>query len=321
MQPPPPPPPLPPLVPAEDARKTAILSPRQNEYFIPRNGIDREVIAADIRPYLGNDAKVRPGTYEDKRTGRVVQGYFVTAYRNLTSAMINDLKADSVKWPQERMIHSGSSRRNAETRSPVTFPTNIYHDSAISNRRDQKEAARYPTAGTSEIHPNAAAQNPYYSGSHILPYLPQSQQLSQYTWYDWPYSDQPHGQPYSVLENRPEPRDTESHELHPIWLQIKALGSVNRTYTLPVDLRNEVERHFEPGTRDWLTRRIIPSLPDDNGETTLEAVLDTVLLLVFVWLYISERYVEVAQHVGLILKSGHDQRVIFVELVARVVAR
>lgn len=39
-------------------------STRQNEYFVPRDGIDREVITADICRYLGNDALVRPGNYE-----------------------------------------------------------------------------------------------------------------------------------------------------------------------------------------------------------------------------------------------------------------
>ena len=39
-------------------------SSRQNQYFVPRDGIDREVITADICRYLGNDALVRPGTYE-----------------------------------------------------------------------------------------------------------------------------------------------------------------------------------------------------------------------------------------------------------------
>ena len=38
--------------------------PRQNEYFLPRDGIDREVITADICRYLGPDALVRPGTYD-----------------------------------------------------------------------------------------------------------------------------------------------------------------------------------------------------------------------------------------------------------------
>jgi hypothetical protein len=39
-------------------------SARTNEYFVPKDGIDREVITADICRYLGNDALVRPGTYE-----------------------------------------------------------------------------------------------------------------------------------------------------------------------------------------------------------------------------------------------------------------
>lgn len=39
-------------------------APRQNVYFVPRDGIDREVITADICRYLGNDALVRPGTYQ-----------------------------------------------------------------------------------------------------------------------------------------------------------------------------------------------------------------------------------------------------------------
>lgn len=37
---------------------------RLNGYFVSRDGIDREVITADICRYLGNDALVRPGTYE-----------------------------------------------------------------------------------------------------------------------------------------------------------------------------------------------------------------------------------------------------------------
>lgn len=40
---------------------------RQNEYFVPRDGIDREVISADVCRYLGNDALVRPGVYEVRR--------------------------------------------------------------------------------------------------------------------------------------------------------------------------------------------------------------------------------------------------------------
>ncbi|KAI8627019.1 hypothetical protein F5Y19DRAFT_487296 [Xylariaceae sp. FL1651] len=79
---------------------------RQNEYFVPRDGIDREVITADICRYLGNDALVRPGNYEHPENGQIIQGYFINAYRNLTSAMIQDLKADSARWDQERRQQS-----------------------------------------------------------------------------------------------------------------------------------------------------------------------------------------------------------------------
>lgn len=43
------------------------MSGRQNEYFIPGDGITREVIQADICRYLGNDALVRPGNHSVRR--------------------------------------------------------------------------------------------------------------------------------------------------------------------------------------------------------------------------------------------------------------
>lgn len=43
-----------------------------NEYFVPRDGIDREVISADICRYLGNDALVRPGHYEVRSWTRIL---------------------------------------------------------------------------------------------------------------------------------------------------------------------------------------------------------------------------------------------------------
>ncbi|KAF5227593.1 hypothetical protein FANTH_14728 [Fusarium anthophilum] len=74
---------------------------RQNEYFLPRDGIAREVIAADICRYLGNDVLVRSGHYENPQNGQVVPGYYITAYRNMTAAMIENMKADSAQWEQE----------------------------------------------------------------------------------------------------------------------------------------------------------------------------------------------------------------------------
>jgi hypothetical protein len=36
-------------------------------WFVPKDGINRQVISADIQKYLGNDATVRPG--KDKEVG------------------------------------------------------------------------------------------------------------------------------------------------------------------------------------------------------------------------------------------------------------
>ncbi len=37
---------------------------RKNQYFVPGEGITREVITADICKYLDNDATVKPGSYQ-----------------------------------------------------------------------------------------------------------------------------------------------------------------------------------------------------------------------------------------------------------------
>lgn len=39
---------------------------RKNQYFVPGEGIAREVITADICKYLDNDATVRPFNYQVK---------------------------------------------------------------------------------------------------------------------------------------------------------------------------------------------------------------------------------------------------------------
>jgi len=73
---------------------------RANQWFVPGDGIAREVITADIQRYLGPDALVRPGVGTGEYQGQ--SGYWITAYRTLTSPMIQDLKMDSQRWQQER---------------------------------------------------------------------------------------------------------------------------------------------------------------------------------------------------------------------------
>ncbi|XPS68838.1 hypothetical protein M3J09_001118 [Ascochyta lentis] len=78
---------------------------RANQWFVLGDGIAREVITADIQRYLGPDALVRPGTGTGEYQGQ--PGYWITAYRTLTSQMIQDLKMDSQRWQQERQPGEG----------------------------------------------------------------------------------------------------------------------------------------------------------------------------------------------------------------------
>ncbi|KAK7946129.1 uncharacterized protein PG986_010450 [Apiospora aurea] len=164
--------------PGRSAQPPPASSNRQNEYFVPRDGIDREVITADICRYLGNDALVRPGVYESPQTGQVVQGYFITAYRNLTTAMIEDLKADSARWDQERRQQTarnpvGVQYRNSDTHQSRQYygPTegaNQYSDASRDNY--DAGAPRYPGTGSAGY--NGASSNSGYPGSS--PYAGQS---------------------------------------------------------------------------------------------------------------------------------------------------
>ncbi|KAK3996313.1 hypothetical protein QBC44DRAFT_365865 [Cladorrhinum sp. PSN332] len=138
---------------------------RQNEYFVPRDGIDREVITSDICRYLGNDALVRPGTYESP-DGRVTQGYFITAYRNLTSAMIQDLKADSARWEQERRASSRNAAPGAggSREQPRGGPSD--YSSWKNRQREQQEydSAYAPSAMDIDYNPAPPQPtNPHYN--------------------------------------------------------------------------------------------------------------------------------------------------------------
>lgn len=138
-------------------------SARQNEYFVPRDGIDREVITSDICRYLGNDALVRPGTYESA-DGRVTQGYYITAYRNLTSPMIQDLKADSARWEQERRAASRSSGGGAGGSREQARGQDYNAWKNLQREREFAEA-QYPSAMDVDFAPPPGPTGtPVYSG-------------------------------------------------------------------------------------------------------------------------------------------------------------
>ncbi|KAI0140509.1 hypothetical protein GGR57DRAFT_496066 [Xylariaceae sp. FL1272] len=115
---------------------------RQNEYFVPRDGIDREVITADICRYLGNDALVRPGNYE---------------------AMIQDLKADSARWDQER--RQQSANRNSAGGGTIAL-SGVYVRSSNSppvayRNSDIHQSRQYYGPTEAGMPPTAAGGDPY----------------------------------------------------------------------------------------------------------------------------------------------------------------
>lgn len=164
-----------------DQRRNAPSSQnRSNEYFVPKDGIDREVITADICRYLGNDALVRPGTYENPVTKLTQQGYYVTAYRNLTSAMIADLKADSQRWEQERraansragytqsQTHESRQQWGPSGESNPNYPSGVNFQSGY----DQFPKSSYPQAslggyGQPISTPYMPQENHYIAGSNM----------------------------------------------------------------------------------------------------------------------------------------------------------
>jgi hypothetical protein len=164
------------------SRSTAQTSIRTNEYFVPRDGIDREVITADICRYLGNDALVRPGSYEDPQTREVKPGYFITAYRNLTTAMIADLKADSDRWEAERRATSSQSRGgqslNAEYRSSATHQTRQYYGPS-AEAAPQVNTPLSHSSGPSSVTMGGTQQQEVYGPSAGYPQS-YSQQGSSY---------------------------------------------------------------------------------------------------------------------------------------------
>jgi hypothetical protein len=141
---------------------------RHNEYFLEREGISREVIQADICRYLGNDALVRTGTHQGR------QGYFIRAYRNLTSEMITDLKTDSTRWETE------ATRRELQG-----FPRGRYVQELNILPNSNIVLASYDSSAIHESRQlSGPTSHPVYSG----PPQQQQQQLQQQQQYGDTYS-------------------------------------------------------------------------------------------------------------------------------------
>ncbi|KAJ5104542.1 hypothetical protein NUU61_001889 [Penicillium alfredii] len=160
------------------------MTGRQNEYFIPGDGISREVIQADICRYLGNDALVRPGSHGGR------PGFFIRAYRNLTSEMIADLKADSARWEAD-----------VSRRADLGYPRGSYIQDVNISHAPNTISANYATSDIHEVRQqqgpspttfSAAPAQPYmdpysqspYSGSQNAPYTNPSSYTSSHSPYN-----------------------------------------------------------------------------------------------------------------------------------------
>ncbi|GLI79370.1 hypothetical protein PoHVEF18_007701 [Penicillium ochrochloron] len=123
------------------------MTGRQNEYFIPGDGISREVIQADICRYLGNDALGR-------------QGFFIRAYRNLTSEMIADLKADSARWEAD-----------VSRRADLGYPRGSYIQDVNPSHAPNTVSANYATSAIHEVRQQQGPSPTTYSAAPAQPYM------------------------------------------------------------------------------------------------------------------------------------------------------
>ncbi|TVY48037.1 hypothetical protein LOCC1_G003130 [Lachnellula occidentalis] len=154
-----------------DRRAAAAASARTNEYFVPRDGIDREVITADICRYLGNDAL-------NPQTRQIQQGYFITAYRNLTTAMIADLKADSDRWEAERRSTQSrgqpsngipSRESDVEYRASTTHQSRQYYGPTEAAATGMSTPGYAPSAPSGGAAQQGVYDQGYPSGSYAPP--------------------------------------------------------------------------------------------------------------------------------------------------------
>lgn len=150
---------------------------RANQWFVPGDGIAREVITADIQRYLGPDALVRPGVGTGEYQGQ--PGYWITAYRTLTSQMIQDLKMDSQRWQQERQpgeagrgvayqdSRTHAARQHWGPSKPFDHPTEPYQEQSTRQPapRTAYSSSSYGSGGDSS-HYTTTPTTAYGSSSH-----------------------------------------------------------------------------------------------------------------------------------------------------------
>ncbi|RPB05043.1 hypothetical protein L873DRAFT_1663413 [Choiromyces venosus 120613-1] len=141
-------------------------------FFVPGDGIKRQVIQTDLPRYLGNNAYSRPG----KNQG--VDGFWYTAYRPLTDAQIQSLKVDSQRWSNERelMSHRHPGRDLPGYERSATFRDSL-RTNPEGNNPEQQYSYPPPQGSTSAstsfhyggtapgYHPSSSTYNPQQAPS------------------------------------------------------------------------------------------------------------------------------------------------------------
>ncbi|KAI9726946.1 MAG: hypothetical protein M1828_000294 [Chrysothrix sp. TS-e1954] len=183
-------------------------SGRRNQYFVPGEGIRREVMSADICKYLDNDATVKPGTYQGR------EGYMLYAYRNLTSAMLEDIRRDSAGWHHEQQQ---SSSRRTTTRRDLN-PVQEYEKSKTYHHRHNEAGTPSPVTD----YPSRPAPAPDY---HRQGYYQEPQYAAPQAPRDGfaPTTGQP-GYPggYAPAQSLQDPRSPPQHEYPGYQAEVQA---------------------------------------------------------------------------------------------------
>lgn len=198
---------------------------RSNQWFVLGDGIAREVITADIQRYLGPDALVKPGLGTGEHEGR--PGYWITAYRTLTSQMIQDLKSDSQRWQQERENRAGRGVAYQDSQTHASRqhwgPSETFAQPTQPARSSQHQSAtHYATSGgdhyTTTAPPSTAyAQQPAAYAANPQYTQPRTAQtvVDPYAAYASASRDYPPTQQYPGYPTQPVVQDPYSRQPPP----------------------------------------------------------------------------------------------------------
>ena len=142
---------------------------------------------------------------QNKESGQLIQGYFINAYRNLTTAMIEDLKEASRQWALERSRVSGGTAAYPPAFVRHSNSPPAYRQSETHQQRQQGVIDPYPNPVTKAggygdprhyvqppVHPQQQPQQPQPQLQQSFPQ--QLPQLSQ----QYP----PHVQTYYYQQNQ-----------------------------------------------------------------------------------------------------------------------